>query len=57
MGAAIAKAFFKKGKDQFDTNYASLNEVMVNTLEGERKSIGNVTEGCDVYLVVNVASK
>ena len=34
MGAALAKVFFKKGQDVLKTEYASLGEIMVTTLEG-----------------------
>ena len=57
MGAAIAKAFFKKGNDKLETNYGSLNEIMARTLQGEFKLMSQIANDNPVYLVVNTASK
>ena len=58
MGAAIEKIWFKKGRDKLaKSKFNTLNDIEINTLEGDRMLIGDLVKDTPVYLIVNVASK
>jgi hypothetical protein len=59
MGALVSKIIFKRGSDaSFNMDkYDSLNDIAVQTLAGQNTTMGALTEGANLFLVVNVASK
>ena len=58
MGAALAKAFFKKGTDKFNMpRPGSLGENQVTTIEGDTVEFKSLVADKKAYLIINVASK
>lgn len=58
MGGAILKMVSKNGKEAVSTNYTSLWEIPVTTIEGQRiERLGQLVEGKKAVLVVNVATQ
>lgn len=57
MGALVAKAIFKNGKESVSTNYTSLFEIPAKTIDGVMLgSLSEAVEGKRAVLVVNVAT-
>ena len=57
MGAVVS-VIFKRGEDTFTMDkYTSLNEIEVETIDGQKTTIGNMVAGAKLYIIVNVASK
>jgi hypothetical protein len=58
MGALVAKAVFKNGKESVSTNYNSLFEIPAKTIDGlQLASLAEAVEGKRAVLVVNVATQ
>lgn len=59
MGALIAKAVFKKGKDKSLTSaYSSLHDIPAVDIDGHKiDRLGDILKDKTCIMVVNVASK
>jgi len=59
MGGAVAKIFFKSGKDTFQqSSYNSLHDIPSVDIDGkEIARIGDIIECKKCILVINVSSK
>lgn len=57
MGNAIANIVFKKGEDDLQAKYDSVNQIPIKTIKGEEGLVADHVGGKKLYLIVNVASK
>jgi len=57
MGNAIANIVFKKGEDDLQAKYDSVNQIPIKTIRGEEGLVADHVGGKKLYLIVNVASK
>ena len=57
MGKLLAKAVFKRGKEELSPVNRSLEEIQLKSIDGELITMGDIMSEKSVLMVVNVATK